>query len=148
MRPLTKPISIALLAVVAILISGDAEAAPQKVKVLIVTGFDVDSHKWEESTKLIDVILRETGRFDLTISTDKEVFATLKPDDYHTVVLHYGFWNESDPSENAKAGLLNYAKAGGNIVALHFACSSFQDWKEYGILLGRVWKKGVGGHGP
>ena len=37
---------------------------------------------------------------------------------------------------------------GGNVVALHFACSSFQDWKEYHVLLGRVWKKGVGGHGP
>ena len=33
-------------------------------------------------------------------------------------------------------------------MALHFACSSFQEWDEYADLLGRVWKKGVGGHGP
>jgi type 1 glutamine amidotransferase len=62
--------------------------------------------------------------------------------------LSYGFWKEAEPSEKAKAGLLDYVKNGGNIVALHFACSAFQDWKDYGALLGRVWKKGVGGHGP
>ena len=64
------------------------------------------------------------------------------------LVLNFGFWDEPDPSEQAKAGLLNYVKNGGNVVALHFACSSFQEWKEYGNLLGRVWVKGVGGHGP
>ena len=149
MHTLSKPIiSVVLLVVVAISVAEDADAAPDKIKVLIVTGFDVGSHQWEASTKLIDAILKKTGRFDVTISTDKEVFASSTLGDYETVVLSYGFWQEADPSDEAKAGLLNYVTAGGNIVALHFACSSFQDWQEYGVLLGRVWKKGVGGHGP
>jgi len=92
--------------------------------------------------------LEETGRFKVTIRNDKEVFASPALGDYGVVVLSYGFWKEADPSDKAKAGLLNYVKNGGNVVALHFACSSFQDWNEYGELLGRVWKKGVGGHGP
>ena len=115
---------------------------------LIVTGFDVGSHQWEESTKMVHAILEKTGRFDATISTDKEVFASPTLGDYEVVVLSYGFWDEPDPSEQAKAGLLDYVKNGGNLVALHFACSSFQDWNEYAVVLGRVWKKGVGGHGP
>lgn len=119
-----------------------------KPKVLIVTGFDVDVHQWEESTKLVQAILEKTGRFDLTLSTDKEVFASPKLGEYDAIVLSYGFWNEPDPSDEGKAGLLNYVKNGGGVVALHFACSSFQDWTEYGDLLGRCWKKGVGGHGP
>jgi type 1 glutamine amidotransferase len=119
-----------------------------KAKILVVTGFDVGSHKWQESTRMVESILNETGKFDVTVSTDKEVFAKLKGGDYHAVVLSYGFWKEADPSDEAKTGLLEYVKGGGNVVALHFACSSFQDWDEYAVLLGRVWKKGVGGHGP
>ena len=115
---------------------------------MIVTGFDVGSHKWEESTRLVHAILDKTDRFDVTISDDKEVFASTKLSDYEAVILSFGFWIEAEPTEKAKMGLLDYVKNGGNVVALHFACSSFQDWNDYGVLLGRVWKKGVGGHGP
>lgn len=119
-----------------------------KIDVLVVTGFDVDSHKWRESTKLIQGILEETGRFDVSVSADKEVFGSTSLDDYQAVILNYGFWAEPEPSEKAKVGLLEYVKDGGNVVALHFACSSFQDWNAYADLLGRVWEKGKGGHGP
>lgn len=125
-----------------------AKDAPGKLKVLIVTGFDVDSHQWQESTKLVQGILDETGRFDISVSEDKEVFASPSLSDYQAVILSYGFWREADPSDEAKAGLLDYVKGGGNVVALHFACSAFQEWQENGEMLGRVWKKGVGGHGP
>lgn len=146
MHRLAVPFCLALLLLTAL--AGHADAASGKVKVLIVTGFDVDSHKWQESTRMVQSILDATGRFDVTISTDKEDFASPSLKDYDVVVLSFGFWKEADPSDAAKAGLLEYAKSGGGVVALHFACSSFQDWGEYGALLGRAWKKGVGGHGP
>ena len=148
MRTLLKSLCCLSLVVCALSVAGRAEAgpakaAPEKAKVLIVTGFDVASHKWQESTRMVESILKETGRFDVTVSNDKEVFTTLNADDYQVVVLSYGFWKESDPSEKAKTGLIDYVKSGGNVVALHFACSAFQDWDEYAVLLGRVWKKGV-----
>lgn len=145
--PRTKPVSL-LIAMMVLLLTGQFACGAEKISVLIVTGFDVGSHKWQESAELNRVILRESGRFDVSISPDKEVFASPELNDYDVVVLNYGFWNEPDPSEKAKAGLLNYVNNGGNVVALHFACSSFQGWKEYGSLLGRVWVKGIGGHGP
>jgi len=148
MRTLLSPVCLMLVVLFVMSIAGNADAAPEKIKVLVVTGFDVASHQWQESTKLVAAILEESGPFDVTVSTDKEVFASPALRDYGVVVLSYGHWNEPDPSEQAKAGLLNYVKSGGGVVALHFACSSFQDWAEYGNLLGRVWKKGVGGHGP
>jgi type 1 glutamine amidotransferase len=76
------------------------------------------------------------------------VFASPSLGDNQVVLLNFGFWKEADPSDAAKAGLLKYVKGGGNVVAQHFACSAFQDWDEYAELLGRVWKKGTGGHGP
>ena len=148
MRALVRTMFALLLFVFVCSITGDVHAADQKVKTLIVTGFDVDSHKWEESSRTVHAILEESGRFDVTVSADKEVFASPGLKDYQVVVLSYGFWKEAEPSEQAKSGLLDYVKNGGGIVALHFACSAFQDWEEYGVLLGRVWKKGVGGHGP
>lgn len=123
-------------------------AAADKIKVLLVTGFDVSSHKWEESAKLNQRILEESGKFDVTVSTDKNVFASPDLSNYQVLVLNFGFWNEPDPTDEAKAGLIKYVQNGGNVVALHFACSAFQNWKEYGEMLGRVWVKGVGGHGP
>ena len=142
------PLVSTLFVLSAVILTANLHAADEKVKALIVTGFDVGSHKWEESTKLIEQVLNKTGRFDVTVSKDKEVFGAKSLNDYHVVVLSYGFWKEADPSKKAKAGLLKYANDGGNVVALHFACSSFQDWKEYRELLGRVWVKGTGGHGP
>lgn len=127
---------------------GRLSVGAEKIKVLIVTGFDVDSHKWEESARLNRAILEKSDRFDVAISADKEVFASPKLSDYDVLILNFGFWNEKEPSDKAKAGLLAYVKGGGNVVALHFACSAFQEWKEYGEMLGRVWVKGVGGHGP
>ena len=148
-RLLNRLIVLMVMLLISLFLSGNSNAtAQEKIKVLVVTGFDVASHQWQESTKLVEAILEKTGRFDVSIRTDKEIFASPSLDDYGVVVLSYGFWDEADPSEKAKAGLLNYVKQGGNLVALHFACSSFQDWDEYGVLLGRVWKKGVGGHGP
>ena len=143
-----QPLFLMLFILLAVTLAGNLQAADKKVKALVVTGFDVGSHKWQESTKLIEQVLTKTGRFDVTVSKDKEVFGSDSLSGYQVVVLSYGFWKEADPSDKAKAGLLNYAKAGGNVVALHFACSSFQDWKEYRNLLGRVWVKGTGGHGP
>ena len=148
MRLAANSFSISSFAFLVIVLCGSTHAGAEKVRILLVTGFDYSSHQWEESTKLVHAILEKTGRFDATISTDKEVFASPTLEDYEAIVLSFGFWNESDPSEEAKAGLLKYVSGGGNIVSLHFACSSFQDWKEFGAMLGRVWKKGVGGHGP
>lgn len=148
MRSPFKSFALLVLPLCCLALAGSSNAAEEKLKTLIVTGFDVGSHQWEASTKLMQSILEKTGRFDVTISTDKEVFAAPALSDYQVIVLNFGFWQESDPSAAAKAGLLNYVKSGGNVVAQHFACSAFQDWDEYGVLLGRVWKKGTGGHGP
>lgn len=123
-------------------------AEPKKIQVLIVTGFDVPSHPWRKTTPQAREVLEATGRFDVKVCEDVGIFESSTLDKYDVIVLNYGYWKEPDPSEKGKAGLLNYVKRGKGLVALHFACSSFQDWDEYRELLGRVWVKGTGGHGP
>jgi type 1 glutamine amidotransferase len=138
------------LALVAASSTAAAEPAGAKAKsrVLIVTGFDVGVHKWKETTKQTQTILEKTGRYEVTVANGTKVFESPKLGDYDAILLNYGFWEEPEPSDQGKNNLLEYVKSGKGLVALHFACSSFQEWEEYGQLLGRVWKKGVGGHGP
>jgi type 1 glutamine amidotransferase len=128
--------------------SAPAQEKQDKIKVLVVTGFDAGAHKWRDTTQQTVAILEAAGRFDVKVSEDVGIFESSTLDDYDVVVLNYGFWTAPEPSEEAKTNLVEFVKSGKGLVALHFACSSFQDWKEYRELLGRVWVKGVGGHGP
>ena len=125
-----------------------AAQADDKINVLIVTGFDVGSHKWRDTTLQTVVTLEETGRFQTKVCEDIGIFESSSLDHYDVIVLNYGFWEAAEPGPKAKTALLEFVKGGKGLAPLHFACSSFQDWDEYANLLGRVWKKGVGGHGP
>jgi type 1 glutamine amidotransferase len=148
-RAATVLVSCCLLATVVGTPTAPAqEPDPEKAKVLIVTGFDVAVHKWRDTTHHTAAVLEETGMFDVKICEDIGIFESSRLGEYDAIVLNYGFWTAPDPTPEGKDGLLNYVREGKGVVALHFACSSFQDWPEYGQLLGRVWKKGQGGHGP
>ncbi len=140
-------IALGILLVLIVFVVPTAEGQ-EKIKVLVVTGFDVGAHRWRDTTLLTVGVLEETGRFDVKVSEDVGIFESSSLDSYDVVVLNYGYWTAPDPSDKAKAALLDYVKSGKGLVSLHFSCSSFQDWEEYVGLLGRVWKKGVGGHGP
>jgi type 1 glutamine amidotransferase len=125
-----------------------AQENADKITVLIVTGFDAGAHKWRDTTQQTTAILEGAGKFDVKVSEDIGIFESTSLDNYDVVVLNYGFWTQPEPSDEAKAALLDYVKSGKGLVSLHFSCSSFQEWDEYRELLGRVWVKGTGGHGP
>lgn len=148
MRRINLTLVGALLLSVVLAAQTEAAEKPAKLRVLLVTGFDVGVHKWRETTQQTAAILEDSGRFEVKICEDIGIFESSALESYDVVVLNYGFWKQPEPSEKAKAGLLNYVKGGKALVSMHFSCSSFQDWTEYRELLGRVWKKGVGGHGP
>jgi len=119
-----------------------------KIDVLIVTGHDVNVLPWRETTPFMRKVLEDTGRFDVTVCEDTSIFESSRLPEYDVLVLNYGFWNVPQQSDRGKKGLLDFVRNGGGLVAIHFACSSYQDWDEYAELLGRVWVKGVAGHGP
>ncbi|HZN58173.1 MAG TPA: ThuA domain-containing protein [Planctomycetota bacterium] len=125
-----------------------AGAEEAKSKVLIVTGFDVGAHNWRKTTDSVRAALDAAGRFDVKVCEDVGIFESTSLAGYDVIVLNYGFWDAPELSAKGREGLLEFAKNGKGIVALHFACSAFQEWDEYKTLLGRIWKKGVGGHGP
>lgn len=142
--------SVALLLVVGLstMFALNAGAQAKKVKVLIVTGFDVGAHKWRETTPQVRAALEASDRFDVKVCEDASIFEASTLGGYDAIVLNYGFWEAPELSAKGRDGLLEYVKSGKGLLSLHFSCSSFQQWDEYKNLLGRVWTKGVGGHGP
>ena len=142
---------LGLLAVTLVLFAGATvarAAAEEKLKVLIVTGHDAKPHPWRETTQFTREQLEQTGRFEVAVSEDTAVFESPALADYDVLVLNFGFWDMPELSDQGRQGLLDFVRAGGGLVALHFASSSFQRWDQYAELLGRVWKKGTAGHSP
>jgi len=128
---------------------GLAAPEPTKIKVLLVTGHDVmPAHDWRKTTEKARAILEEAGIFDVKLVEDTGIFESSTLGKYDVIVNNFGFWEAPELTPAARAGLLKYVEGGKGLVSLHFACSSYQEWPEYKDLIGRIWKKGVGGHGP
>ena len=85
---------------------------PAKIKVLIITGDDVDVHHWKETTPAIRKILVDSGKFDVQVSEDLkplESADTLKA--YDVVVLNR-FNRKAPLSDAAKKNLLDFVRGG------------------------------------
>ena len=120
-----------------------------KTKVLIITGDDVKSHNWRETTPCTKEILDKAGKFDTTVV---EGLATLNSKDELAKfdVIYYMLYNSKkvELSDEAKANLVAFVKDGKGLVVTHLASASFPKWEEWGKLCGRYWKMGASGHGP
>ena len=124
-------------------------AQDTKIPTLIVTGHDVvPAHPWRDTTQLLRQQLEASGKFDVKVCEDTSILESSTLGVYKVIVLNFGFWDVPQLSDRAKENLLTYVRNGGGLMPLHFACSSYQDWKEYAELIGRVWVKGEAGHGP
>jgi type 1 glutamine amidotransferase len=120
---------------------------PPKLRALIVTGDDVPSHNWRETTPVVREILESGGRFDVRVSEEPGVLASPSLFSYDVVVLNYRDANGREPGEEAQKNLQKFVAGGKGLVGIHFAINAFRDWKEYRNLVGRVWVKGSG-HSP
>ena len=143
-------ISLAFVAVLAFNQPGTAAEQPGKIKVLLVTGDDVQpAHNWREVSQALRATLVASGKFDVKICEDAGVLdsaATLGR--YDLVFLH--LYNAKTPtlSAGAKANLIDFVKDGKGLALSHLSSASFKEWDEFPKLCGRCWVMGKSGHGP
>jgi type 1 glutamine amidotransferase len=123
--------------------------AGEKLPVLIITGDDVKSHPWKETTASIQDMLTKSGKFDV------KVVENLTPlDDKAELgkyqVLFFNRYNTKKValSDAAKENLVSFVKDGKGLVVTHLASASYPDWPEWCKLCGRYWVMGKSGHGP
>ena len=141
---------LALVATLAFALPGAAAEAPGKIKVLLVTGDDVQpAHNWHAVSQAIRETLTTSGTFDVRVCEDAGVLdsaATLGR--YDLVFLH--MYNAKTPtlSAGAKENLASYVKDGKGLVISHLSSASFKEWEEFPKLCGRYWVMGKSGHGP
>ena len=142
-------ITLILLATVALTLPASAAEGPGKIKVLLVTGDDVQpAHNWREVSQAIREILLSSGRFDVRVCEDAGVLdsaATLGR--YDLVFLN--LYNAKTPtlSAGAKENLLSFVKDGKGLAVSHLSSAAFKEWEEFHKLCGRYWVMGKSGHG-
>lgn len=143
-------ISLALATTLTSVLPGTAAEATGKIKVLLVTGDDVQpAHNWRDVSQAIRETLTACGRFEVKICEDAGVLdsaATLGR--YDLVLLH--LYNAKTPtlSAGAKENLASFVKDGKGLVISHLSSASFKEWEEFPKLCGRYWVMGKSGHGP
>jgi type 1 glutamine amidotransferase len=139
-----------MLPVLASTLSCNAAERPGKIKVLLVTGDDVQpAHNWREVSQALRETLLSSGKFEVRVCEDAGVLdsaATLGR--YDLVLLH--MYNAKTPtlSTGAKENLARFVKDGKGLVISHLSSASFKEWAEFPKLCGRCWVMGKSGHGP
>ena len=116
------------------------DAAPA-LRVWLVTGVDHKAHDWKKSTPVLRELLEEEKRLNVRIFEDPEWLASDVLFDYDVVLLHFKNFQPFKREEQMRANLSKFAKDGGGLVVLHFACGAFEDWPEYRNLVGKVWDR-------
>jgi type 1 glutamine amidotransferase len=143
-------ISVAALAVLASTLPCSAAEQPGKIKVLLVTGDDVQPvHNWHDVAQALRETLLSSGKFDVRVCEDAGVLDSATTlGHYDLVLLH--MYNAKTPtlSAGSKENLANFVKDGKGLVISHLSSASFKEWEEFPKLCGRYWVMGKSGHGP
>ena len=148
-NPFSVPVRILVLTVSLVLVA-NSFAAEQPIKVLLVTGDDVQpAHNWREVSAALRGLLQDSGKFDVRVCEDAGVLdSEASLNRYDLVFL--AMYNAKTPtlSTGAKENLVKYVSGGKGMVIGHLASASFKEWDEFGKLCGRHWVMGKSGHGP
>ncbi len=124
-------------------------AAPAKIKVLLITGDDVNVHPWREMSAATREVLEASGKFDVKVSEEAAVLEAKSALARYDLVFLTSY-NQTTPtlSATAKQNLLDFVKSGKGFAISHLASASYKEWPEFKELCGRNWVMGTSGHGP
>jgi uncharacterized protein len=128
--------------------------AEERVRVLIISGWNSYEHDWTGVNNKLRTILQDTGRFDVRVIEDFDSGTLEMLKDYDVVFLNYSSrWNYADPeqhlwSDQAFQALYDYVRQGGGLVAYHSSFTWGRDIPEYRRLVGAVMQPGFSRRAP
>ena len=126
-----------------------AAEKPAKIRVLLITGDDVDVHPWREMSETTREILVKTGKFEVRVCEDPYILESETALKAYDVIVFTIFSRRVQMlPENAQENLLNFVRGGKGFFVQHLASASFPKWEEFGKLCGRKWVMGTSGHSP
>jgi type 1 glutamine amidotransferase len=140
--------SATFAAVPAMAVLTAAADEPAKIQVLLITGQDVAVHPWKVTSAAVAKILKDSGKCEVKVSEDLKPLDSAEELKKYDVIFYSRYHMGSDPSDAAKANLLEFVRSGKGFFVQHLASASFPKWDEFGKLCGRKWVMKTSGHGP
>ncbi|MEO7186925.1 MAG: ThuA domain-containing protein [Sphingomicrobium sp.] len=144
-----RGVLIAILVLCGLLAGPARSAPPVKLRVLIVDG--VNNHDWPTTTATLTDLLRNSKRFEVTVSTSPprdapaEAWARWRPRFAgHDVVLSN--FNGGDQAnaimwpDGVRRAFETYVRKGGGFVSFHAANNAFPGWTAYEEMVGLLWR--------
>jgi len=149
MRRLVLVMALVCIVVLSFCDQTSAAGKPDMIKVLLITGDDVDVHPWREMSETTREILVKTKKFDVKVCEDPHILESETALKAYDVIVFTIFSRKVKmlPGQ-ARENLLNFVKGGKGFFVQHLASASFGKWEEFGKLCGRKWVMGTSGHGP
>ncbi|MBX3252972.1 MAG: ThuA domain-containing protein [Chitinophagaceae bacterium] len=127
---------------IVVVLCGLSKAKPaSSIRVLIVTGTDIEAHNWRETTIAAMEELSKDPRIKADTLTDIYKLGLTDLSRYDVLYLNFNNWGKPDPDAQAENNLKQYVARGGGLVVVHFASGSFETWPEYVKLAGKVWDR-------
>jgi type 1 glutamine amidotransferase len=149
MRRLLAGAVVLVMAAGTLCLGANPPQKPALVKVLLITGDDVDAHPWREISETTREILVTSGRFDVKVCEDPLILESQAALSRYDVIVFTIFSRQvAELSEQAQENLVSFVKGGKGFFVQHLASASFPKWEEFGKLCGRKWVMGTSGHGP
>jgi uncharacterized protein len=126
--------------------------APQKARVLLVTGVDYPGHHWRETAPVLAAALSKDPRLEVVTVEDPAFLDSPAISKYDLIILHFQNWQQPGPGERARENLRQFVEGGKGVALVHFACGAwFGEWPEFSKIAGRAWAgpgPGVRQHDP
>jgi type 1 glutamine amidotransferase len=122
---------------------------PAKLRMLVLGGGLNTRHLFAHNGGLLCDRLRYAELATCTLTDDLDGLRGESLRNYDVLMI-YG-WRATDRggsirSEARKRGLLEFLRRGGGLVVVHIGNGCFDDWPEFGRIVGRVWVTGTSTH--
>ncbi len=148
-RPMCRSlVAVTLMVLVSVMVGGQLCAAPaaspasapEKARILLVTGVDYPGHLWRRTAPVLAEVLRQDPRLEVFTIEDPWFLDSPAINKYDVILLHFQNWQQPGPGEQARENLRQFVDGGKGLVLVHFACGAwFGEWPEFAKIAGRVW---------
>ena len=126
--------------------------APEKARILLVTGMDYPGHLWRQTAPALAAALRQDPRLEVFTVEDPAFLDSPALQKYDLVLLQFQNWHQPGPGERARENLRRFVAGGKGLALTHFACGAwYGEWPEFAQIAGRAWAgpgPGVRQHDP
>src|SRR5262245_60811914 len=122
---------------------------PAKLRMLVLGGGLNTRHLFAHNGGLLCDRLRYAELATCTYTDDLDALRSESLRNYDVLMIYA--WRATDrggsiESDARKQGLVEFLGRGGGLVVVHIGNGCFDDWPEFGRIVGRVWITGTSGH--